>query len=396
MKKSILIGTVLTAFFSSFIIPVQANETSSKTEQESFQLSSDVKSAILLERDTGEILFDENSDKKLPPASMTKVMTLLLIMEALETGNLQLDEVVTVSERASSMGGSQIFLSAGEEMTVNDLLKGVAIASGNDASVALAERISGSEEEFVKKMNDKVKELKLENTHFENSSGLPAEDHYSTSHDMAIIAKELLKYESITDYTSVYDDYLRKGKDNEFWLVNTNKLVKFYPGVDGLKTGFTNEAMYCLTATAKKNDMRVITVVMGAETAKERNAAVSQLLDYAFNHFNTEQLYEKDEQVTSLQLLKAEDKNINVVTSESISTIHKIGEEATDITTTVELEDHIQLPLKRGDQVGLLTVKDEDETILKSPLIIDKDAKQASYMTLMKKVAQNLVKAPSF
>ncbi|HLS59903.1 MAG TPA: D-alanyl-D-alanine carboxypeptidase family protein [Virgibacillus sp.] len=396
MKKSILIGTVLTAFLFSPVIPVQANETSSESDPTSFQLTTEVKSAILLERDTGEILFDENADKKLPPASMTKVMTLLLIMEALDTGMLELDEVVTVSERASSMGGSQVFLSAGEEMTVNDLLKGVAIASGNDASVALAERISGSEEEFVKKMNDKVKELGLENTHFENSSGLPADNHYSTSHDMAIIAKELLKYESITDYTSVYDDYLRKGKDNEFWLVNTNKLVKFYPGVDGLKTGFTNEAMYCLTATAKKNDMRVITVVMGAETAKERNATVSQLLDYAFNHFNTVKLYEKDEQITSLELLKAEDKDINIVTSESISTIHKKGDESPAITTTIKLEEDIQLPLKKGDQVGLLTVKDENKVILKSPLIIDANANQASYLTLIKKVAQNLVKSPTF
>jgi len=396
MKNSILIGTVITAVLFSSVLPVQAKETSSEADSSSFQLTEDVKSAILIERDTGEILFDENSDKKLPPASMTKVMTLLLIMEALDTGDLQLDEYVTVSERASSMGGSQVFLGAGEEMTVNDLLKGIAIASGNDASVALAERIAGSEEEFVKKMNEKVKELALENTHFENSSGLPADNHYSTSHDMAIIAKELLKYESITDYTSVYDDYLRKGEDNEFWLVNTNKLVKFYPGVDGLKTGFTNEAMYCLTATAKKNDMRVITVVMGAETPKERNATVSQLLDYAFNHFDTEKLYEKAEHVTSLELLKAEDKEINVVTSESISMIHKKGDEAVTHTTTIKLEEDLQLPLKKGDQVGLLTVKDENKVILTSPLIIDADANQASYLTLVKKVAQNLVKSPSF
>src|SRR5690625_5068886 len=201
--------------------------------------------------------------------------------------------MVRISERASSMGGSQIFLEAGEEMSVNDLLKGIAVASGNDASVALAERIAGSEEAFVEKMNNKVKELKLKNTHFQNTTGLPAEDHYSTSHDIAIIAKELLKYESITEYTSLYEDYLRKGEENEFWLVNTNKLVKFYPGVDGLKTGFTNEAKYCLTATAKKHDMRVIAVVMGADKPKERNAAISNMLDYAFNHFETKNLFEK-------------------------------------------------------------------------------------------------------
>src|SRR5690625_4127314 len=227
-------------------------------------------------------------------------MTLLLIMEAIENEELSLDETIRISENAASMGGSQIFLGAGEEMTVHDLLKGIAIASGNDASVALAERISGSEEAFVQEMNDKVTELGLENTHFQNASGLPADNHYSTSYDMAMIAKELLKYETITDYTSIYDDYLRKGEENEFWLVNTNKLVKFYPGVDGLKTGYTNEAKYCLTATAMKDDMRVIAVVMGADTIKERNASVSSLLDYAYNHFETQKL-RSEEHTSELQ-----------------------------------------------------------------------------------------------
>ena len=284
-------------------------------EKQSLNLAPNAKSAILMERDTGTIIYDKNAHEILPPASMTKLMTMLIIMEEMEKGNLKKDEIIRVSENAASMGGSQIFLEAGEEMTVEELLKGVAIASANDASVALAERISGSEEAFVAEMNKKAKELGLKNTKFQNTSGLPAKDHYSTAYDMAIIAKELLKYETITEYTSIYEDYLRKGKENEFWLVNTNKLVRFYPGVDGLKTGYTQEAKYCLTATAKKDDMRVIAVVMGADTSKERNAMISSMLDYAFQQYETNKLYDKGEVITELNLLKADKRNVPIVLS---------------------------------------------------------------------------------
>ena len=338
------------------------------------------------------MLFDKNANEKLPPASMTKIMTLLLIMESLDKGNIKMDEMIRISERASSMGGSQIFLEAGEEMSVKDLLKGIAIASGNDASVALAERIAGSEEAFVKKMNEKAKELNLKNTKFQNTTGLPAKDHYSTAHDMAIMAKELLKYESITKFTSIYEDYLRKGKENEFWLVNTNKLVKFYPGVDGLKTGFTNEAKYCLTATAKKNDMRVIAVVMGADTTKKRNAAVSQMLDYAFNHFETKKLFDKDQLITKLQLLKAEDKNINIVASESISTIHQKGAETENIKAVVELDKNLSPPMQKGDKVGTLYVKNGEKVLSKTPLTVDHNIETASYFTFLKRSLQKMAK----
>lgn len=183
---------------------------------------------------------------------MTKVMTMLLIMEALDEGKIKMKDKVRTSEYAASMGGSQIFLEPGEEMTVEDMLKGIAIGSGNDASVAMAEHIAGSEEEFVKRMNEKAAELGLKDTSFQNTTGLPEEGHYSTAYDMALMAKELLKYENITKFTGTYEDYLRENTDKKFWLVNTNRLIKFYPGVDGVKTGFTNEAKYCLTASAKK------------------------------------------------------------------------------------------------------------------------------------------------
>ncbi|MFD1171648.1 D-alanyl-D-alanine carboxypeptidase family protein [Oceanobacillus picturae] len=389
MKKIVLLSIVLLCVFA-MTIPVAAEEKSSDNSKANLAKGAD--SAILLERDTGKLLFDKNAHEKLPPASMTKIMTLLLIMEQLEKGSLKLDETVRVSERAASMGGSQIFLEAGEEMTVNDLLKGIAIASGNDASVAMAERVAGSEEEFVSLMNKKVKELKLKDTKFQNTTGLPADDHYSTAYDMAIIAKELLKYESITNYTSVYEDYLRKGQENEFWLVNTNKLVRFYPGVDGLKTGFTNEAKYCLTATAEKDGMRVIAVVMGAKTTKERNASVSEMLDYAFNKFQTNKLFEKGDVITTLRLTKAEKKQNDVVASESISTLHAKGDSVDNITTEVKMKQDLVLPIKKGDHVGTLIVKDGDKVLSESQLTVKDTIEKASYYTLMKRSLQKLVK----
>lgn len=391
MKKYVLLVSMVLSLICATTISVFAEEKGNAESDQSLNLAPDAKSAILMERDTGRMLYDKNADERLPPASMTKIMTLLLIMESIDRGDLKLDEKVRVSEKAASMGGSQIFLEAGEEMTVDDMLKGISIASGNDASVAMAEKIAGSEEAFVKKMNDKVKELNLKNTHFQNTTGLPAKDHYSTAHDMAVMAKELLKYEMVTNYTSIYEDYLRKDTEDEFWLVNTNKLVKFYPGVDGLKTGYTNEAKYCLTATAKKNDMRVIAVVMGAKSTKERNAQVTQMLDYAFNQFATKKLFKKGQTITTLDLLKAEDKKINVVASESISTLHKKGEEPKDIKTAVKLDD-VNLPMKKGDKVGTLIVKNEDKVLFKSPLTIDEDVQPASFLTLFKRSINEMVK----
>lgn len=224
------------------------------------KLAEGAKSAILIEASTGQILFEKNADEKLVPASMTKMMSMLLILEAIENGSLKWNQEITVSENASKMGGSQILLETGEKMKVRDLFKGVAIASGNDAVVALSEAVSGTLDAFVSKMNERAKELGLKNTNFKNPHGLDTANHYSSARDMSLIAKELVKHEKIFEFTSVYEDYLREGTDKKIWLVNTNKLVRFYDGVDGLKTGFTEGAGYCLTATAKKDGMRVIAV----------------------------------------------------------------------------------------------------------------------------------------
>ena len=367
------------------------NTTVTYAKETTQDLAKNAKAAILIDRDTGKIIYEKNMDEQLPPASMTKIMTLLLVMEAIDAGELSYDEKIVISENASSMGGSQVFLDAGEEMTVNDLIKAVAIASGNDASVALAERLAGSEKAFAEKMNDKAKELGLKNTSFHNASGLPEDDHHSTAHDMALIAKELLKYEQITKYTSIYEDYLREGNENEFWLVNTNKLVHFYPYVDGLKTGYTSEAKFSLTATAKKNDMRLISVVMGAGSTKKRNRMTMEMIDYGFSHYEVEKLYERNEQVGELKMLQSENYRYPVKTSEQISTLHEAGDKAKEVEPEIAIEQPDKLPLEKGETVGEITIRDGKETRT-SPLVLDEELKPASYYQLWKRSLAHIAK----
>ncbi|WP_035425802.1 D-alanyl-D-alanine carboxypeptidase family protein [Halalkalibacterium ligniniphilum] len=356
-------------------------------------LAKDASSAIVIERDTGKVLFEKNGHEKLPPASMTKIMTMLLIMEAIDYGKLSYEDKVRTSERAASMGGSQVFLEAGEEMTVRDMLKAIAVASGNDASVAMAEHLAGTEEEFVALMNERAKELGLKNTHFINSNGLPAENHYTTAYDLAMISKELLKYEEITTFTGIYEDYLRKGTENEFWLVNTNKLVKFYPGVDGLKTGYTREAMYCLTATAEKNDMRVITVIMGAPSPKERNAQVTEMLDYSFSQFATHKLFDKDHVMANVKIRKGNKHEVAVLTSEPVSILTKKGEKIDDVTERVEFNAEIRAPIKKGEQLGTLFVEKNGEVLTETPLVASEDVADASWWILFKRVFEKFAGA---
>lgn len=359
---------------------------SAHAEQPKVELATEVRSAILIERDTGAILYEKNAHEPLPPASMTKIMTMLLIMEAIDQGKLKLDERVRASEYAASMGGSQIFLEPGEEMTVDDLLKGVAIGSGNDAAVALAERIAGSEEAFVHMMNEKAKQLGIKHTTFENATGLPAKNHYSTAYDMAMMAKELLKYDLITKYTGTYEDYLREHTDKKFWLVNTNRLVKFYPGVDGLKTGYTSEAKYCLTATAKKGNMRVIAVVFGAPTPKARNAQITKMLDYAFSHYETKPLYKKGETIAMLPVSKGKKKAVAAVTSEPISVLLQKGEKSEAVKTTWKLNKKVKAPVKKGDVLGMLVVKKDGAVIAKSPLVAKEQVEEANMWEFFKRM----------
>ncbi|WP_100407100.1 D-alanyl-D-alanine carboxypeptidase family protein [Bacillus solitudinis] len=378
LLSALLVMSLMTPFVSAE--EKQANQA---------KLAEKASSAIVIERDTGEVIFNKNSHEKLPPASMTKIMTMLLIMEAIDNGSLTYEDKIRTSEFAASMGGSQIFLEPGEEMTVTEMLKAIAVASGNDASVAMAEHIAGTEEEFVEMMNEKAKELGLENTNFVNSNGLPAENHYTTAYDLAMISKELLKYEDITKFTGIYEDYLREDTDKKFWLVNTNKLVKFYPGVDGLKTGFTREAMYCLTATAEKNGMRVISVIMGAPSPKERNAQITSMLDYSFSQFMTHKLYERDHILADVKVSKGEQNKVPVATAESVSILTKKGVNIDDVAERLEIDQEVKAPIKKGDRLGTLFVEREGKILSETALVASEDVFDASWWKLFKRVLSN-------
>lgn len=360
--------------FSCFIPIVKA--------EDSLNLSSE--SAILMDAESGKILYEKNIEEKLPMASMTKIMSMLLIMENIENGSLKYEDKVIISENASGMGGSQVFLQKGEEYTVNDLLKCIAVSSANDAVVAMAEKISGSVDEFVTLMNEKAKNLGLKNMNFANPHGLDNENHYSTAYDMAIIAKELLKHEDILKYTSIYEDYLTKPDGSQVWLVNTNRLVRFYDGVDGLKTGYTTEAGYCLTATAKKNDLRLISVVMKSPSAEERSSDTSTLLTYGFNSFKSNVIYSKDKSLGKIKIEKGKLKEVDVYLKEDATEILSVTEKPSNYTFNIKI-DKINAPVKAGTIVGTTEIIDNEGNIIKeADIIIKEDVEKAGFLDYFK------------
>jgi D-alanyl-D-alanine carboxypeptidase (penicillin-binding protein 5/6) len=359
-------------------------------ENKPIDLTPNAGSAVLMDADSGTIIVSKNMETKLPPASITKIMTMLLIMEALDQEKIKWDEKVTTSEYAASMGGSQIFLQSGEEMTVQEMLKGIAMASGNDASVAMAEKIAGSEQGFVQMMNERAEQLGMMNTHFVNSNGLPAENHYSTAHDIAIMSRELLKHGDITKYTGVYQDYLRKDTENPFWLVNTNKLVRFYSGADGLKTGYTSEAKFCLSATAKRGNLRVIAVVMGEPNTQTRNAEVSKLFDYAFAQYTSYPLFVAGDSLGSFKVSKGKVTIVPLTARHNYSVLMKKGEAAQGIRHEVQLEPWLSAPVAAGQTVGKIVVYKGDavmsEFVLESPVAVGK----ANWWLLLKRTTSRL------
>lgn len=357
---------------------------------EDIKLAENAKSAIMIEASTGEIIYEKNSLEKLPPASMTKMMSMLLIIEKIESGKLKWNEIVTASSKASSMGGSQIFLEPGEKMSVEELLKGIAIGSGNDATMALAEKISGSEEEFVKLMNNRAKELNLKNTNFKNPTGLDAENHYSSAYDMSMIAKELVKHKKILEFTSIYEDYLRQNTNNKFWLVNTNRLVRFYQGVDGLKTGFTNEAGYCLTATAKKNGMRLITVVMNEPDSDTRNTETIAMLEYGFNTYSIENLINKKTSLAKIEIEMGEKKEVDVIPTEDINILNSINKEKRNVKYNIKL-NKIKAPVKKKDIVGKLEVIENNKIITQIDLTINENINKANILKVFIRNLENII-----
>ncbi|MGG1663895.1 D-alanyl-D-alanine carboxypeptidase family protein [Brevibacillus sp. NRS-1366] len=390
MKRNGYIALCFIMFVTIFSPMAVATEKAAKTGEMNF--APHAKSAVMIEADTGTVLYEKNANEKMPPASITKVMTMLLIMEAVERGELKLTDKVRTSERAASMGGSQIFLQPGEEMAVEDMIKGIAIASGNDASVAMAEHLSGTEEAFVAKMNERAKQLGMKNTNFVNSNGLPAPNHYSSATDIAIMSRELLKHEGITRFTGTYQDYLRKDSANPFWLVNTNRLVRFYEGVDGLKTGYTAEAKYCLTATAKRNNMRVISVVMGEPDVKTRNNEVSTMFNYAFTHFQVMPMYKKGETVEQLTVDKGQQPQINVVTPHSVSLLMKKGESADTFTKEVVVNPSVNAPVSKEQVVGHIFIRTKDgKDVNRIDLYPEQTVEKAGMWEILKRTTKNVL-----
>ncbi|WP_240413942.1 D-alanyl-D-alanine carboxypeptidase family protein [Paenibacillus periandrae] len=353
-------------------------------------LAPNASSAVTMDVDTGTVIFEKNKDAKLPPASITKIMTMLLVMEALDQGKIKMTDKVRTSEYAASMGGSQIFLEPGEEMTVQDMMKGIAMASGNDASVAMAEKLAGSEQAFVQMMNERAGQLGMKNTHFVNCNGLPADNHYSSANDIALMSRELLKHEEITQFTGTYQDYLRKDTPKPFWLVNTNKLVRFYSGADGLKTGYTSEAKFCLSATAKRDNFRIITVVMGEPNTKTRNAEVSNLFDYAFSQYMSYPIYKTGDPIGELKISKGVQSVVPLTAKHSYSMLLKKGEAGNDIRHEVQLLPDLKAPVAIGQPIGKIVVYKGDRVLSEFPLESSIEVGKAGWWVLVKRSAKQL------
>jgi serine-type D-Ala-D-Ala carboxypeptidase (penicillin-binding protein 5/6) len=386
--KTALLLTAAALLFGTAAQPALAADKPTAKPATQAELAKSAVSAVLMDAATGTVLFEKNSHQKLPPASVTKVMTMLLIMEAVDQGKVKLSDRIRTSEYAASMGGSQIFLEPGEEMTLDEMFKGIAVASANDAAVAVAEHLGGSEEEFVRLMNERAKELGCTDTHFSNVNGLPVEQHYTSAHDLAIMSRELLKHEGVTKYTAIYQDYLRKDAEKPFWLVNTNKLVRFYSGMDGLKTGYTTEAKYCLSATANRNGFRAIAVVMGEPTSPTRNAEISQMMDYAFANYKSEVLYKAGQVVQKVEIDKGEVPELALIAKDTVGILMKKGDKKEAYQREVTLKDDVKAPIKKGQVIGQVLVKNGGQEVAKVDLIAGQDVGEASMWQLFKRTVE--------
>jgi len=382
-----IVSLLLTLIFSFQIFTVSAKAlapTSKETPKVQNAVGFDpvAKSALLIEPTTGKVLFEKNSKEKFAPASVTKIMTMLLTMEALDSGRIKFSDKIVCSEKVKSMGGSSMILDNGEVRTVEEILKGVAIASANDGAVALAEFLEGSEEAFVVKMNEKAKELGMNDTTFRNCTGLSADGHLSTANDIAIMSMELLKHPTLLKYSSIYMETISEGRRTPIELVNHNKLVRFYKGCDGLKTGFTTEAMYCISATAVRNDVRMLAVIMGAPTYKQRNADASKLLDFGFAKYESKKVVTKDSDVEQIALNKKGDKFYVAKAKEDINVTIEKGTE-NQINKKVVIDPNLR-SLKAGDTVGYCEIYLGDKLVKKVDLYSDREVKQSQFMNNLK------------
>ncbi len=373
--KKIISGMLLLAILC-LNIPVYAEDMATAS-----------KGAILMEQDTGRVLFEKEADSRLPIASVTKIMTMLLIMEEISTGRLTLGDMVTVSEYAMSMGGSTMFLETGETLSVSDMLKGIAVASANDGCVAMAEHISGSTEAFVELMNKRAIELGMENTHFVNTNGLDAEGHYSSARDVAVMARELSKHEKIFDYTTIWTDSLRDGK---FELANTNKLVRFYRGATGMKTGSTDLAGCCLCATATRDGLSLIAVILGAPTSKERFADASELLDYGFANYRVIRPVSEGEELAKVSVKKGVSENLSLVAKNNLAEVINKND-LTEITTNLTVPDSITAPVAKGEIIGRAEFMLGEKSIGSVDLTASEDIAKKSFFAMLSDIIKSLV-----
>lgn len=345
------------------------------------------KSSILMCADTGDIIYENNAYEHLSPASVTKVMSMLLILEALESGKISLSDEVVTSKNAVAMGGSQIWLEEGEKMTVDELLKAVAVASANDACTALAEYIAGSTTSFVSMMNERAKELGLENTNFENCTGLDdtATNHYSCAYDVAVISREVMQHELIKNYTTIWLDYLRNGETE---LNNTNKLVNTYNGITGLKTGTTSKAGFCVCATAERDGMSLISVVLGADTSEDRFTSASNMLDYGFANYQIIVPEIDETQISTVKVINGIEKSVMPIYDETDKILVKKGGE--DITYEYKTEPSVSAPVKSGDKLGEIIIKSGNETIRTVKLYSGKNIDKISFSYVFKEMLSNI------
>ena len=376
--KKIFIMLLITIILFPTVVKGEPNLTASAT------------SSIMIEASSGEIVFEKDKDKTQAVASLTKMMGLILFFEIYEKGGITLDEKITVSENAKNMGGTQIYLETGEKISVRDLIKGITMASANDAMVALAERLAGTEDNFVNMMNEKAEELGLKNTNFKNVTGLDEKDHYSTAYDMAIIARELLKHDGILDFTKVYEDYIRQDTSNKSWIVNTNKLVRFYEGADGLKTGFTDNAGSCIAVTAKKNGLRFIVIALGYKKSAVRNEEAKALLDYGFNLYKVNVLKEKGEVIGRKKLDKAKKEELNLILKEDASVMEKKTDGEKQYKFEIKI-DELKYPIKKDDIIGKLIIKSNGRVVKEVDLTTDIDVDKANIVYLYLKNLKEII-----
>lgn len=377
-----MLKRIFSVFLSVVLLTMSAVSVSALSEEDI-----SAPSAVLMDAASGKILFEKNIHEQRACASITKVMTLTLVMEALDSGKISLDDTVTTSAHAASMGGSDIWLEEGEQMTVDDMIKATAVASANDAAVALAEFVSGSEDDFVAAMNAKAKELGMEDTTFLNCNGLDEDGHITSAYDVALMSRELLRHEKIFDYTSIRLDYLRGGKTQ---IVNTNKLLRTYDGITGLKTGTTGDAGSCITATAERNGLSLIAVVLGADNGTDRFRDAAALLDYGFAGFETEELSLGDE----LFPIKVEGglQNTAKIKCDDVAYITTPKGGGEELKRTLDIPESIEAPVSEGDIIGSLKFSLGGEEIASFDVVVDESVEKKSFSTLMRIIWDSLIK----